>query len=41
LAKGKYILNFSFNEVVNSLQLPKTLVQKHCYNAQDLNLDLY
>lgn len=41
LAKGKYILNFSFNEVVNKTQLPKTLVIKHLYNAQDLNLDLY
>ena len=41
LAKGKYILNFSFNEVVNKKQLPKTLTVQHRYGAQDLNLDLY
>ncbi len=41
LAKGKYILNFSFNEVVNKKLLPKTLAVKHRYGAQDLNLDLY
>lgn len=41
LAKGKYILNFSFDEVVNKTQLPKTLAVRHCYNATDLNLDLY
>ena len=41
LTKGKYILNFSFNEVVNKKQLPKTLVVKHRYGAMDLNLDQY
>ena len=41
LAKGKYILNFSFDEVVNKKQLPKTLTVQHRYGAQDLNLDLY
>lgn len=40
-SQGKYILNFSFNEVVNSTQLPKTLVVRHRYSAKDLNLDLY
>lgn len=41
LEQGKYILNFLFDEIVNNKQLPSTLVLKHCYNAQDLNLDLY
>lgn len=41
LAKGKYILNFTFDEIVNKAQLPKTLVVDHSYNVQDLNLDSY
>ena len=41
LAKGKYILNFSFDEVVNKQQLDKSLELKHRYTALDLKLDLY
>jgi hypothetical protein len=39
--KGKYILNFSFDEIVNKTQLPKTIVIKHYYNSKSLNLDRY
>lgn len=41
LAQGKYILNFSFNEVVNKEQLPNNLIIQFQYTAQDLELDLY
>lgn len=41
LAKGKYILNFNFDEVVNKKQLPKTIEVKYRYRPEDLNLDLY
>ena len=39
--QGKYVLNLSWDEVVNKKQLPKTLTVQHRYGAQDLNLDLY
>ena len=41
LAKGKYILNFTFDTVVNNKQLPKTLVVQYRYRPEDLNIDLY
>jgi hypothetical protein len=41
LAKGKYILNFNFDEVVNKTQLTNTLDLKFRYTALDLNLDQY
>jgi hypothetical protein len=41
LAKGKYILNFNFDEVVNKKQLPKTIEVKYRYRPEDLNLDLF
>lgn len=41
LDKGKYILNFSFDEVVNKQQLDKSLELKYRYTALDLKLDLY
>lgn len=41
LSQGKYILNFSFNEVVNKKQLPNNLSILYRYNRQDLELDLY
>jgi hypothetical protein len=39
--KGKYILNFVFDEVVNKQHLDNSLELKHRYNAEDLKLDLY
>lgn len=41
LDKGKYILNFSFDTVVNKKQLPKTLNTNYSYTAQDLKLEIY
>jgi hypothetical protein len=41
LCKGKYILNFMFDTVVNKKQLPTTLSTNYQYTAQDLNLDIY
>lgn len=41
LDKGKYILNFTFDEVVNKKQLDNSLELKHRYTAEDLKLDLY
>lgn len=41
LSKGKYILNFVFDTIVNKKQLPKTLKINYTYTAQDLKLDLY
>lgn len=41
LAQGKYILNFSFDEVVNKEQLPNNLTVQHRYTVHDLELDLY
>lgn len=41
LAKGKYILNFKFDTVVNKKQLPQKLNLLYQYTIQDLKLDLY
>lgn len=41
LAKGKYILNFKFDTVVNKKQLPKTLNTLYQYSVRDLKLDIY
>lgn len=41
LSKGKYILNFQFDCIVNKKQLPKNLELKFRYSADDLQLNLY
>lgn len=41
LEQGKYILNFTFDTVVNKAQLPSTLVVKHQYSVSDLDLNQY
>ena len=38
---GKYILNFKFDTVVNNNLLDENLILTHCYNARDLQLNLY
>jgi len=38
--RGKYILNFSFNEIVNKQLVDQELVVKHRYSIQDLKLNL-
>jgi len=40
LGRGKYILNFEFDTVVNKKQIP-ALDVIHSYTAKDLNIDLY
>lgn len=39
--EGKYILNFTFDEIVNKTQIDEKLVLQCCYSVQDLGLDLY
>ena len=41
LAQGKYILNLSFDSVLNKADIPKDFEIKHRYNPQDLKLDQY
>lgn len=41
LAKGKYILNFDFDTIVNKKQIPLTFEVKYRYRPEDLNLDQY
>jgi hypothetical protein len=39
--KGKYILNFNFDTVVNKTQLEENLILKDSYSVADLQLDVY
>lgn len=39
--QGKYILNFSYDTVVNKTLFDENLILVHCYSVDDLKLDLY
>lgn len=39
--RGKYILNLTFDTVVNKILVDEKLVLKHKYTVKDLKLDLY
>lgn len=39
--QGKYILNMSFDEVVNKAHIDNNMKLKHCYTAADLKLEQY
>lgn len=41
IENGKYILNFTFDEVVNKTHLPKTLQRAYRYTTVDLDLEKY
>ena len=41
LAKGKYVLNFKDNEIVNNEQIDKHLTLQYRYTAKDLKLNEY